>query len=1072
MISKEINEIINKKTENPKFEDFIVPKIDLESENIQDDILKYYEMIQYPVPKSETVPTAGNLFSHQANTARILSNLKGDTGFIIKHITGSGKTRIPAKYIEGLLEDPAENHAIYVILGNENQKIVINTEISKSNPQKYGVLTSNTIITKRVTNLIGADYKVMTKFGFRKEMAKSIRKGTTEKYKGATIWVDEVQGLAIKKGLLEKINFDNVEVKGDRKNISTDVNVDTKDLKAFYEYSSVLLAAKLGAKVIATSYTPASTPEYINSIIQLVRPNTKIPKNYDWIQDSEHYFRGIISVLDTIDVKIEIREHGTEIGTGQIKRSIYEAEMSPYQSEKFFEHRNRVRATSFPNMQTSIGVFPDLPPDADIDNKNGYDYWFSKKGSDDSMIQFSDAFIRILDNELLVEKRKLPVSKDVDFKARINVIKKYSCIYASIIEINNEEGFSKNATVGIDYIKGSGTDMFCSFLNWMGYKPFNGKNKKGKNVEISTLKKRKRFAVISGSGTKSPAVHNLKISLQQMSKNYKGEYLEWLIYTSVGRSGFSFYNVRNQFDIFTSYVLTDQIQGEARIVRSGAYNQTIEKMKEEGIKDPKIIVNRYRMTSKTKQNDVEINDFKRVYELAFEKQKDLDMIYQKMKEESVDLKINRNRVTFDAEYTKKSDEGTKVSRYISKHMKEDALNYLSRISEILKYQDTYDLSEENLNDVFIEYILEEIDSKILWIQNRFGMDAFLSRIGYLIFSQVGWGGNSQYIPEIKRQDEIVQISKTKVNDNVKEFLLGKSDTSLSNFDGKDQISIIESCACYGCISEIDIDPIVRKSVLQQAGNLIFKFKNKDTSNFEHKRHKISKNIKIQHEPMEISRFMAAWDKLSWDGVSYTYVNITKFLVEKPTGVANIKHPNNKIRVLKPPYGWRDAVIEGNEEWFYRHLINNRMKNMFSSSVSNLFALKFKDTIWFIGSRPGKKSVGSGGQATNLRIPQLTKELFLIKGGVYNENLTRNKSKKPHRSYNRQDLGNLIDKNVNPNDLPISYVEFCIKLMKDYSSPSKKKIINLIMTELKNKGDLKIGDFGNIVTEGDTQTLFA
>lgn len=1047
---------------NPKFEDFIVAPINLESPTIQDDLMEHFEMVQYPVPECEGAPSANSFYSHQVNTARILSNTTGNTGFIVLHKAGSGKTRTLANYIEQVLGDPMESQMVYVILGNESQKVVINNEISKSNPQKYGVVTGGSIETKRISNMINRVYHVRTKFEFRKEMHKAKKDGDTDKYRGAIIWIDEVQGLAIKRDILKIIKgTTEIEVEAPRgKNKS-------QDKKSLYEYSALLQAAKYGARIIMTSYTPASVPEYIDSVVMLARPNITIPDKYDWAEDRNNYFRGIVSVIDTLDAKIQVKEQGREIGEGLVKRKIYETEMSDYQADIFLAAINRTNNRSGSGitvkekkdsleLSLSIGVFPEYDGEEDYEGRNKSErdqIWFNVQNSKPDLVTFSDKFLEILNEDLIREKRKLPIGRDSEFKAKINVIRKYSSIYASIIEINNQPKFSKCATVSIDNIQGEGTNMFVSFLRWMGYEAFTGKDKRGKVItDYSNLPKKKRFALLTGGGSKSETNIKSKINLQQHPENYKGEYLEIFIFTSVGRSGFSFFNVGRQFDIFTSYVLTSQMQTDARIVRANAYEETIRKMKLEGKTGP-IVVDRYRMTSYTKKGGKYENRFERVYELAFQKQSELDKIYDKMKKEAVDVKINRNRVTFETGYKRNANEGKDVSRYIARHMKEDANNYLSKIIGELRYKDTYDLGEDDLDQVFIEYIIREIDSKVTWIINRFGMDAFLLTSGYTVYSQVGWGGNSQYCPEVRFAVK-KSIDLTLEPDMV-DYLTGKYTRKFDSFSGTQKMSMAERCIIeiageIGIESSVNVNPDIRDNILGLMKNLWFKFERRDFTAFEHKRHKRSKIEREKRSNMEISTFMKRWNKLEVES-GFVYINIFKFLESPPDGVPRLRTPVDMIRILIPDYGWRDTTLE--ESWFYEHLLTDRMIKIVSEFGENTSAIQFDQKVWIIRHDPyGKTKALTGGLASSFSVTKLLQLLYYIEGREYDMKKTRNilGGKAGQHKYSMGELS-FIPKGDDPNDYPVDFIKFGLERREIPNGIQKETLIRNITDTLQSEG---------------------
>ncbi|MCP4124716.1 MAG: DEAD/DEAH box helicase family protein [Bacteroidetes bacterium] len=697
---------------------FLPTSIDFDQDNIQEIVASRYEFTQYPIPETEPTPSAGRLFSQQVLGSRLISANKH--GMLFYHAPGTGKTILAISYLERILADYTKNQEIFVIVSGDKQKNIIRENLMKYNPQAYDIASTNKAASNqfkirfiRSRNAINAKYHILTKKQFVKQIVDLTDNQIKSQYGHCNIWFDEIQNI-----------------------------IPIVDINKFYngkpcDYTKILRFVNVSnAKVLMTSFTPVMTDiKLMNLFIQLLRPNTPINKTYDMSVDRRNLMSGCISSVPTLKINIKINKHGKTYTYKGVDTVLYDIEMSDYQG-KLYEKimKEPVKQNENAAYNSSISVALGCFPDGDIKNEGEVWYTYDKKNIEKSTL--SESFIDILNREsskykllmirnYLDKYRKQPNQRQIntfDFKAKIRAISKYSAVYAKIMSIIYDTELVNGGSGGCNTLscerkKPSGIAYLCALLNYVGFEPYTG--------GIFPNTKARRFSVISGDPSTETQSY-AKIKFQNSPENFKGEYLSFFIVSKVGSSGISFYNVKNQF-IFNTFVLATDIQAEARALRVNAYEVTINDMRSKGIVDPRPELNRYLLNPIYSPKSGYYSIQEKVIQLAIDKDLPVVNLNKRIREESVDLLLMKNRMDMIEVPKYEAKTINKEDYHTSDYFDSDVDAKINDIIRKLRKADSiYYTDIREIDDITLTAMIDKIKRSRYWGRDRYGFKGYIS----------------------------------------------------------------------------------------------------------------------------------------------------------------------------------------------------------------------------------------------------------------------------------------------------------------------------------------------------------
>ena len=740
--------------QNEPFEEFLQLYPSFRDENIQDIIHSKFEFNQLEPSKDKDDATyAGRFYSWQVLGARLA--FASDIGKLYKYLAGLGKTRTIIKYLES---DQVMNRQTYILVSGKKQRINIENEFISAYPEKYQIddLSTLNVEQKRKKNsiLINKRHKILTFHGFLKEVSELTDEMIIEKFSSTDIWIDEIQGIAVKVG---NDGFADVTEKKSKKikKKQDDEKQQVKRTKK-HQYNAILRVARIAndVKVLATSQTPIrDNDKVLSSVLNLL--NAKAPKllpgnyNYHDEDNTDIAFRGLISAIDTMKIPVEIIEMGRNYAVDSSRPLIlYKSEMKRFQGEVFLKAlskgRSEGRSLRIEQKQSSNIVFPDRSYGKGALGKKYFDLKENK---------FTQRFIELLDE--LSDKhyakllRKNPnISKnELRIKSKIKAIKNFSVKSAIIIHhiyftrFRYGKNLSRKGNVFIheEQVEGSGLYGLSEFIKYMGFEEFDGSTSGfDKNGQL-TIQKSHRYCILT-SKTRQKHLYNM-LALQGCPQNVDGDYLRIFMASDVGILGFSLANVL-QIHIYPDWVKVDEEQGIARNKRITSFDTMIAQMQEEGMVDPIIEVLLFRHMSEYKGKSVD----REIYEIAEDKDLYISELFDRMDLSSVDLYINCNRLNTsavgDRSMCNKPIEEMDYSTYDAYYIDEDALNTLYELQKILVVKERIYIEElfAKYRDKLVAYMINLINYQRIWMKDRYGFDCFMVVYDDIITTKRGLNG--------------------------------------------------------------------------------------------------------------------------------------------------------------------------------------------------------------------------------------------------------------------------------------------------------------------------------------------
>lgn len=507
--------------------------------------------------------------------------------------------------------------------------------------------TDQSIRKRKLTKKLEKWFEFVTSGSFANELEVMTDEQIKDKYSNYFIVIDEAHkyvGSLEGKGD-EDLNVDNKPVDNEESDEEDDDVPDEKSSNHQKEEAKIAdkivtnekrrdqirrlcYLAKNTKKIISTATPMMNSPDDLLTIISMVEPELKVPKNIlsripsdpnDNSRDEElkTLFAGRFSFVAALDSGVTISEAGKlDAKTGMI---LYDEKMSDFQGSIFEKAINLSQNNitfSGDVHAAALMVFPDGSYGA-----KGKQKYIDKSG--DFIKSFSD-----------------------EINGNVENIKKYSIKYYNVCKnaLNLQRQKRGILYAYEEYKVASGVDCLAACLRELGFEEFNStaitfKNKSQSSKYCLTessssinpsFPKKKRYALLDSS--KSPAqVHDMLQTLASPDNKY-GEYIGVFICTASGRDGINLNHVVEIEKLTGQFNPSSDYQAVMRGIRATSHDILL---KDKG----QVTVNIRRHCAEYKGLSLD----RELYKIMSEKDRAIKRVMRTIKRFAVDCNINHER---------------------------------------------------------------------------------------------------------------------------------------------------------------------------------------------------------------------------------------------------------------------------------------------------------------------------------------------------------------------------------------------------------------------------------------------
>lgn len=713
--------------------DLLVEYPSIDSVNLQTKISAKKEFNELASPLYEVTPIRGQLYNHQQ---LFLRYMRVYNEMFITDATGTGKAISMASITEYLKHqhllslgfdtqyDIINGHfkrAIVLIPGLALKKEFLKQLVCKASDDytvsKIKLLypDSTMKVKKLIKKAVEQWYQFHTYGMFTKMLKKLEPDQIKQNYNHSIIVIDEAHNLLMDDNIDAKLKADK----------NWDKNDIYKQLKLFFE------TIEYSKKILVTATPMLNTVEEVGTLFNLILPVHKQfnkDVNYERItvEELNAHIAGRVTYIKSLNSGAVREDQG--------KNGLFESSMSRYQSQIYKEMYETHGGKSWDKYLAYAAnfVFPDgvVTEGSDSEEegqKGGYYRYVIKKEYKGTKRQF------------VYDLNK----KEKDFRLDdLDDVKKYSCKYYSILKSLEAEG---SVFIYGKYNVGSGNIMLGLCLEKAGgYERFMETEsvfEKGDTVDDmcfvgssrqlkSTLKKKKRYALLTGETIHYDAAFEAIMELMNSYENRHGEYLKCVIASRVARDGLNFRNILAIHLIEPDYNPSTMYQAISRGIRSGSHDDLLKI-------NPNLKIKVYRHVAIPNKKIFDIKEWivdLRIYKTAEEKSIKIEMMLNKLRQCVIGCQINKERnqinTCIDPQYTS-IDYSTYNAYYIEEAAQKLIPNLLSSITT-LNHFTIKDLKGEQ-NELLIA--LNFIILNKIPIPNRYGFFNYLyENKGYYFLS--------------------------------------------------------------------------------------------------------------------------------------------------------------------------------------------------------------------------------------------------------------------------------------------------------------------------------------------------
>lgn len=586
------------------------------------DIFKKKEFNELKLEKIEKLSIERDFLNHQKIIARFMSPYTTNSGILLFHGLGSGKSCTSIATTELIKNVPSSpfKHCLFLAKGKNLIQNFINELVYKCTDDIYTAkkdeYETELEKTRKINKNIGSFYSFET---FEKMAKNNISpfddKILEEKYSNYVIIIDEVHNLRL-----------------------------TSDTSIYSSFHRFLHSVK-NCKIILLSGTPMrDRPEEIATIMNLLLPiDSQLPVGEDFVKkflecnnerecipvlkqdkssELKKYFHGRISYLQTMKSDVKVKYMGSykinylTLYSLTMDQFQYKYYLKAFETDKELINNKRTGVYN-DSRQASSFVFPD----GTYGSIGFKKYINTPKKTSSKLFKYMNKSYT-LKPEFLNEFKKYETEE-----SRLKKLREYSAKYADCIEkiVKNKE----NHFVYMEFVEGSGAILFAKILE----KLFGFSESKGQETTPG-----KRYAIITNKTAATNEIKNI-IKLQNSSKNMNGDYLQVIIGSGIISEGFSFKNIMSIHILTPDWNFAGTEQAIFRGLRLFSHKDL-----ESSGKD--ITVKIYLYCLLTGKNLESIDQL--MLKTSEDKDISIKSIERAMKEASFDCPLNRNRNITDS----------------------------------------------------------------------------------------------------------------------------------------------------------------------------------------------------------------------------------------------------------------------------------------------------------------------------------------------------------------------------------------------------------------------------------------
>lgn len=562
------------------------------------------------------------------------------------------------------------------------------------------------------------------------------------------------------------------------------------------------------------------------------------------------------------------------------------------------------------------------------------------------------------------------LNEDVKPKLVINTIEdvqKYSCKYAAFLKlVKNNVG--SHFAYG-KFNKSSGNIILSLCLEHvLGYTRYMEPDTVFIGEENKTLrsdfKKKPRYALLTGETIKNDAAYNSIKELMNSYENRHGEYIKCIIASRIARDGLSFNNILNIHLLGPEYNPSAMYQAISRGIRTNSHNDLLEETK-----DGKLNINVYRYAAipdSSILNDTGVDV--RLYEVAKEKEVDINNMMIKLKRSTVNCQINKTRnvrkedkvkyTCIDPDY-EEIDYTTYNAYYLEEDAKMKYLNILPTIGvlHIFSFAELYNAIEEDYTQELVSVMLEYIIMNKVPVYDRFGFISYLYKDGDIFYIDREYDVNVPSVEYAIYQKDLLAINN--VSDvYVEELNVDAYGLFLQLDDGIEE--------AFQALSVDNKIRFLEEQFINKDKKYRFIIRKYDKLFFELKEVKITqKNVtakgrgrpkKIQTSVVECGNTQYTDNKVFVNLLNlYKETNNSSFMqMYIKAGVTLRIYENKEV-------GWRNCSdCENSVYQGELSIIKNRFDDL-NEKYDGLFGIKIGDAMRIVYNDPDKKTISKNGK---------------------------------------------------------------------------------------------------------------
>ncbi|ABF82117.1 hypothetical protein MIV087L [Invertebrate iridescent virus 3] len=569
------------------------------------DVNSLSEFTQYELPREEEFPqNPGDLMLHQKLISNFINPHTLYDGVLLVHEMGTGKTCTSVAVAEEFIKNNYSSGETYPY--TMVKKIIV---LTKGKGLQNNFVNEIANVCTWGQYLEGLDRYIRNR-------DKKIKKNVKVHYTFDTFEIF-AKNLAKMSTNEKRMTYENsLFIVDEAHNLR--LHSDPEEGNIYSEIYDLFHLLKSRKILLLTGTPMKDRPEEIIDLFNLILRTPLSVEDLDQPEQFKRKINGHVSYLRAMISDVDRREMGKKLGSlnhfrvqpvvmGDFQSQIYQLAKAKDDEEKSIFNNSR---------QSSAMVFPDGT--------------YGKQGFEANILPTTSGH---------------KLKPEIRDELRLN-LRKYSAKYADLIDrlkVDYTEG--RLSFVFSEFVKGSGLVALGLLLELNGYVKATPSS--------NFAKPQKRYAIFTNE-TSTDAQTKQLISAFNNPKNLKGEYISTILGSRVIMEGFSFKNIQSEYILSPHWNYSETSQIIARGLRLGSHND----LKKNNIK---FEVRIYHYVSLANKNYPAESIDLHMYEIAEEKDLEIQKILRYIKEAAFDCRLNQQRNTI----TNRKFDGTRNCEYSS-----------------------------------------------------------------------------------------------------------------------------------------------------------------------------------------------------------------------------------------------------------------------------------------------------------------------------------------------------------------------------------------------------------------------